>query len=77
MKIVRMNRTVVKGRISKLDFHYMVGTSDNISYFKEEDEFGLFTNDEYMKAFRSVGLRVVRDSKGLIGRGLYIGTKPL
>ena len=77
MKIVRMNRTVVKGRISKLDFHYMVGTPDNISYFKEEDEFGLFTNDEYMKAFRSVGLRVVRDSKGLIGRGLYIGTKPL
>ncbi len=77
MKIVRMNRTVVKGRISKLDFHYMVGTPDNISDFKEEDEFGLFTNDEYMKAFRSVGLRVVRDSKGLIGRGLYIGTKPL
>jgi SAM-dependent methyltransferase len=77
MKIVRMNRIVVKGRISKLDFHYMVGTPDKINYFREEDEFGLFTNDEYMKAFRSVGLKVVHDSKGLIGRGLYIGTKPL
>ena len=77
MKIVRMNRTEVKGRISRLDFHYLVGTPDNISHFKEDDEFGLFTHEEYMKAFRNVGLKVIRDSKGLIGRGLYIGTKPL
>jgi SAM-dependent methyltransferase len=77
LKIVRMNQTIAKGRISILDFHYLVGTPHAIEYFKEHDEFGLFTHDQYLKAFHAAGLKVVYDAKGLIGRGLYIGTKSL
>ncbi len=76
LKVVRMNRTTMKGRISVLDFHYLIGTPQGIDYFREHDEFGLFTHDQYLRSFRAAGLKVVYDPKGLIGRGLYIGTKP-
>ncbi len=76
LKVVRMNRTTVMGRISVLDFHYLIGTPQGIDYFREHDEFGLFTHDQYLRSFRSADMKVVYDPKGLIGRGLYIGTKP-
>lgn len=76
LKVVRMNRTAVKGRISILDFHYLIGTPQGIDYFREHDEFGLFTHDQYSRSFRAAGLKVVYDPKGLIGRGLCIGIKP-
>jgi ubiquinone/menaquinone biosynthesis C-methylase UbiE len=77
LKIARMNRALIKGCISILDFHYLVATPGSIKYFMEHDEFGLFTHRQYVTAFHAAGLKVVRDSKGLIGRGLYIGTKSL
>lgn len=77
LKITRMNRTVVKGRLSFVDFHYLVGTPERIGYFIEHQVLGLFTHDEYLKALRDCGLDVVYDSKGLMGRGLYIGLKSL
>lgn len=75
LKVVRMNRTIVKGRISVLDFHYLVGTPNGIEYFKERVEFGLFTHHQYVRAFHEAGLKVVHEPKGLMGRGLYIGTR--
>jgi SAM-dependent methyltransferase len=77
LKLARINIRKRKGRTSVLDFHYLVGTPEKIEYFREHDEFGLFTHDQYMKTFRATGMKVVHDSKGLIGRGLYIGIKPL
>jgi hypothetical protein len=76
LKLVRMNIVDVKGRLSILEFHYLLGRPNEVKHFTELDEFGLFTYNEYLAAFRSAGLKVKYDRKGLIGRGLYIGVKP-
>jgi len=75
LKLVRMNIVDVKGRLSILEFHYLLGRPEGVRHFTELDEFGLFTYNEYLAAFRSAGFRVRYDRKGLIGRGLYIGVK--
>jgi ubiquinone/menaquinone biosynthesis C-methylase UbiE len=60
-------------RVAVLDIHYLVGTPDSVDRFEERHELGLFTHEEYLKAFRGAGLEVTYDSKGLFGRGMYLG----
>ena len=77
LKISRINITRVEGTISSFTFHYLVGTPERVDYFTEFHEMGLFTDEEYRTAFRDAGLTVHHDPEGLMGRGLYIGVKPL
>lgn len=76
MKIARININRVEGKISYLDFHYLVATPGGIEYFSETHSLGIFTDDEYQQAFLGAGLEVTHDPVGLDGRGLYIGIKP-
>jgi ubiquinone/menaquinone biosynthesis C-methylase UbiE len=64
---------VPEGRVAALDIHYLVGTPEGVDYFTERHEMGLFAHQEYLEAFRKVGLEVHYDSTGLFGRGLYLG----
>lgn len=75
LKITRMSVSGKKGNISTLDFHYLVSMVQGVEYFTEHHELGLFTHADYMNSFRSTGLEVFHDKKGLDGRGLYIGRK--
>jgi hypothetical protein len=75
LKIARMYNGRVEARTSHLDFHYLVGTPAGITSFEERHSLMLFTHEEYLAAFALAGLTVEYDEKGLIGRGLYIGTK--
>ena len=75
LKIARMNINRVEGRLSYLDFEYLVGTPEGIERFSETDALGIFTDAEYQQAFRDAGLRVIHDDAGLSGRGLYIGIR--
>lgn len=75
LQIVRMSYGGKRGRISSLEFQYLIGTPKGIDHIVEYDEFGLFTHKEYMDAFKKAGLNVTHDPEGLDGRGLYIGTK--
>lgn len=75
IKIVRMTRGGVKGKISLLDFQYLVGTAKEIRHIVEHHEFRLFSHEEYMNAFTRAGLTVTHDGEGVDGRGLYIGIK--
>jgi len=77
LKIVRMSRSSRRGNISIVEFQYLIGTPKGMERDAEFLELGLFTGKEYLDAFRSAGLKVIHDPKGLDGRGLYIGIKPM
>jgi len=77
LKIVRMSHSRQRGKISLLEFQYLIGTSEGIEHHTEIHELGLFTHKEYMDAFRAAGLGLTHDPKGLDGRGLYIGKKSI
>ncbi len=75
IKISRMNVSEADGNLSFFVFHYLVATSQGVEYFTERHELGLFTHQEYLRAFQKAGLEVSHDPEGLDGRGLYIGIK--
>jgi SAM-dependent methyltransferase len=79
LKLARINVSGVdeSGRIAILDFHYLVGTPAGVEQFSERHELGLFTAADYRAAFAAARLAVTFDAEGLIGRGEYIGAKPL
>ncbi|MEO6912941.1 MAG: class I SAM-dependent methyltransferase [Candidatus Baltobacteraceae bacterium] len=77
LKVARMNVSRRDGNVSILHFHYMVGSTDGIRTFTEPHRLTLFTDQEYTAAFLGAGLHVEHDAEGLMGRGLYIGTKSL
>ncbi len=73
LKISRVNRTEIRGRISWMEFQYLVADPDEIRHLKEVHELGLFTEEEMFEALRAGGFQEVEfDPEGITGRGLYI-----
>ena len=60
--------------VVKSTFHYLVGTAGGVEHFTEMHEMGLFSEDQHRAAFAAAGMAVTLDEKGLMGRGLYVGT---
>ncbi|PZA08105.1 MULTISPECIES: class I SAM-dependent methyltransferase [unclassified Meiothermus] len=75
LKVARMNVSRQEGRESVLEFHYLIATPQGVESFTEELRLFLFTQEEYLEAFRRAGLEVEHDPQGLTGRGLYVGKK--
>jgi SAM-dependent methyltransferase len=76
LKIARINNSSQEERSSILDFNYLVGTSsEGVTYFQEQHRLTLFTHEEYMDAFRRAGIAAQHDGEGLMGRGLYLGSR--
>ncbi len=76
LKIARINVGMVEDGVAVLPFHYLVGTPQGVESFTERHELGLFSHEQYLAAFRTVGLEIEYDEEGLMGRGLYIGIQP-
>jgi len=76
LKVARMYVTRREGRSSILDSEYLVGTPDGVSRFAERQALGLFTDEEYRRAFEEAGLEVIDASGDLFGYGLYVCRKP-
>ncbi len=76
MQAVRANASALDGRVSVLEFHYLVVRPGTVRHFTETHRLGLFTDEEYRSAFTAAGLKVDLDREGLMGRGLYIGQRP-
>jgi SAM-dependent methyltransferase len=75
LKIIRMNLSEQDGNLSVMDMHHLVGTPEGVHHFVERHEMVLRTDQEYLDAFMRSGLKVELDEQGLMGRGLYVGTK--
>ncbi len=76
LKISRINVSKVRGPVSTLEFHFLIGTPNEVQYVIDKESLGLWTHEEYLATFRDAGLEVSFDSEGLMGRGLYLGLKP-
>jgi SAM-dependent methyltransferase len=77
---LKIARVLVSGReadVSTLDIHYLVGRPEDVESFTEHHRLGLFSHDAYMTAFRAAALEVTHDPGGPLGRGLYIGVRPV
>lgn len=75
LKISWMYISEREGLLSRLRIHFQVGTPDGIEQFVEIHELGLFTDDEYRRAFAAAGLAVTLERPAEYGRGLYVGRR--
>ncbi len=75
LKVARASHSRVEGMTAIIDYQYLVATPVGIEHLTERHRLGLFTDDQYMNAFRAAGLRERHDPQGF-GRGLYIGIRP-
>lgn len=76
IKICRMNLSETKGKLSIINFHYLLGTPDKgVRHFEERHELAMFSKDEMIKAFKENDFDVTYDEHGLTGRGMYYGVK--
>jgi SAM-dependent methyltransferase len=76
LQAVRMNDSRVDGRLSIMDFHYLIGRPGSVEHIVETHALGLFTETEYASALSDAGLGVEHDPVGLMGRGLWIAQRP-
>jgi len=68
-----MSHSSVRGHVSVLRFHYLIGTPEGVEHREETHELGLFTRDEILSSFAEAGFDSVDyDPEGLIGRGMYV-----
>ena len=72
IRVVRHARVDAKDRMSWIHFDYEITDAKGTRKTSEVHELGLFTPDEMLDAFKSVGLHATFDPHGLIGRGLYV-----
>lgn len=71
-----MNISESRGKLSILNFHYLLGTPDKgIRSFEERHELAMFSKEEMIKSFRENNFDVTHDEQGLTGRGMYYGVK--
>ncbi|HKG91953.1 MAG TPA: class I SAM-dependent methyltransferase [Gemmatimonadaceae bacterium] len=77
LKLARVVRSDIAGRVSVMDMHHVVGTPEGVESFVERHELGLFTAEEYRGAFRAAGLEIREElaEGSLTGRGLYVGVR--
>ncbi len=79
LKITWMYTSKLEKDFAVLDINYLVGTTEEVTYFKERHELGLFSDSEYRDSMVKAGLEVKYNSEGLfgssVGTGIYIGIK--
>jgi SAM-dependent methyltransferase len=78
LTVVRVNRSIREGYILRLILdHYVCRDGEYEDPFTDVHDVAMYTIEEYIEAFCAAGLEVWHDEQGLMGRGLFIGRKPL
>ena len=74
VRITRLARTEIDGRISRLHFDYEISDARGVRHAREVHELGLFTVEEQLAAFDRVGLHARFEPAGFCDRGLFVAT---
>lgn len=75
LKITWMYNSIREKDMSILNINYLVGTPQEVTYFTERHELGLFDDAQYRESMERCGLKVEFEKEGLFGRGMYTGIK--
>jgi SAM-dependent methyltransferase len=75
LKIARMNVAEREGGMSVMDMHHLVATPAGVEHIVARHELGLFTDEQYERAFLAAGLDVEHFPEALNGRGRYVAVK--
>lgn len=82
IKIARMGYSRIKGNISKLEMHYLIGDKGGIKHLADEHELGLFDHKKVISIINKSGLslKLLKTAKFLKNgmekeRGLYVCIK--
>lgn len=74
--VARACRTVLDGRVARMDFHWLVATPEGVEHFTDMHEMWCSTRDELLAAFDAAGFDTRWEDEGLCaGRGLVIGRR--
>ncbi|MBO0683398.1 MAG: methyltransferase domain-containing protein [Candidatus Dormibacteraeota bacterium] len=77
LKVARIGRwDMSKGR-PVLELHCLVGEADRVEHLVEQHEMSLFRDEDLLEGFQAAGLEPEHDPEGLMGRGLFFGTRLL
>lgn len=74
--VSRISHSVREGRVTQMTVRYTVADTDGIRDFTEYETYSLFTEDEYLEAFRAVGCEMEFLPGWPNLRGLFVGTLP-
>lgn len=72
VRITRIARTEIDGRLSRLHFDYEISDASGIRQLREVHELGLFTVEEQLDAFTRAGLEARFEPTGFCDRGLFV-----
>ena len=76
LKIARMNISERKENLAILDFHWLIGTSKSIDYYRNRHEVGLFDIEKFKSLMTDARFEATFLKDGLLkDRGLYLGLK--
>lgn len=74
--VSRVSRTHRRGDVAYIDSHYVVADKDGIQHFTETHVFGLWTQEQYLKAFSDAGCAAEYADSVQSGRGIFVARRP-
>ena len=76
VKLARMNLVRREGDLVLLDFHFLVGTSEGINYYKDPSPMSVFSHDTLVTIMEDNGFHVEHEkAESMKSAGLFIGIK--
>jgi dTDP-3-amino-3,4,6-trideoxy-alpha-D-glucopyranose N,N-dimethyltransferase len=73
--VVLMETTTLEGRTWREESHFLVWTPQGMRHLRDTTILGAFTRRDHEAVLEAAGLTVEFDPVGLLGRGLFIGTR--
>lgn len=72
LKIARMVRSSRRDDLAVMDMQYLIATPESTQQFVERHELGLYTDDDWKRAFGGAGLHASKDATGLLNRATWL-----